>query len=450
MKIFIFLISILSIIIITPVFANAEVYIPENEYVGFYDHDGLYTVFAGVKNNEMYPIIPTISITVNDGYYTFSDEYKFSPIMPAQMLPLKLKIPQITSENPILELPHISYERTVYKFEGGYVLYDDSLILQDDGRMTGKIKNGGDKTFQNFRVYALIKDENQNILDVASSQKFDMMRPGEVLEFEMVPHHKIVNQIDLYSCFAFGDESILPLNADRNGEKYTFRYESGTWFKDGSFNSDSTELELYALNSFVAELNASFEFPQSSINEEFEVYLDDGKISNIQSLDEMGNWHVYFTVPGFYQGDVTIKGFHEPDGTVEVPEEIDLSEVVYTEITTGQVTSVIANTNEDSLVISLESSKDGILSVTTSDFLIRPFNDGSFFILVDDEKTDLFKYENKILTIPYTSGTEKIEIYGSYVIPEFGTIAIFVLAASIVSIIVVSKKHSLSYSLSNF
>jgi predicted secreted protein with PEFG-CTERM motif len=114
------------------------------------------------------------------------------------------------------------------------------------------------------------------------------------------------------------------------------------------------------------------------------------------------------------------------------------------------VTSVIANTNEDSLVISLESSKDGILSVTTSDFLIRPFNDGSFFILVDDEKTDLFKHENKILTIPYTAGTEKIEIYGSYVIPEFGTIAIFVLAASIVSIIVVSKKHSLSYSLSNF
>ena len=135
---------------------------------------------------------------------------------------------------------------------------------------------------------------------------------------------------------------------------------------------------------------------------------------------------------------------------MEVPEDIDLSEVVYTEITTGQVTSVIANTNEDSLVISLESSKDGILSVTTSDFLIRPFNDGSFFILVDDEKTDLFKYENKILTIPYTAGTEKIEIYGSYVIPEFGTIAIFVLAASIVSIIVVSKKHSLSYSLSNF
>ena len=424
-------------------------YIPENEYVGFYDHDGLYTVFAGVKNNEMYPIIPTISITVNDGYYTFSDEYKFSPIMPAQMLPLKLKIPQITSENPILELPHISYERTVYKFEGGYVLYDDSLILQDDGRMTGKIKNGGDKTFQNFRVYALIKDENQNILDVASSQKFDMMRPGEVLEFEMVPHHKIVNQIDLYSCFAFGDESILPLNADRNGEQYTFRYESGVAFMNSKFNSDSTELEIDTLNSFVGELNASFEFPQSSINEEFEVYLDDGKVSNLQSLDEIGNWHVYFTVPKFYQGDVTITGFHEPDGTVEVPEELDLSNMVATEITTGQVTSIIAKTAENSIVISLETAEDGVLSVTTSDFLIRPFNDGGFLVVADGEKIHSVKYENKILTIPYTAQTEKVEVYGSYVIPEFGTIAIIVLAVAVVSIIALSRKNSISYSLSN-
>ena len=163
---------------------------------------------------------------------------------------------------------------------------------------------------------------------------------------------------------------------------------------------------MQALNSFVGELNASFEFPQSSINEEFEVYLDgtswdgdayydtDSKVSNIQSLDEMGNWHVYFTVPGFYQGDVIVKGFLQPDGTVEVPEELDISTMVYTEITNGKVSSIIANTNEDSLVISLESSKDGILSVTTSDFLIRPFNDGSFFILLDNEKTDLFNYEN--------------------------------------------------------
>ena len=446
----IFASTAITLLIIIPAFASGEVYIPDHEYVGFYDHDGIYTVIGGVKNNEMYPVIPTITVSVNDGGNIFSQEYKFSPIMPAQMLPLKLKLSQITSENPVLEPPQISYKRTEYKFEAGYVLYDSSLILHDDGRMTGKIKNAGDNTFQNFRIYALIKDQNEKILDVASSQRFAIMHPGEILEFEMIPDPKIFNKIDLYSCFAFGDESILPLNADRNGEQYTFRYESGVAFMNSKFNSDSTELEIDTLNSFVGELNASFEFPQSSINEEFEVYLDDGKIANLQSLDEMGNWHVYFTVPGFYQGDVTIKGFHEPDGTVEVPEEIDLSNTVATEITTGKVTSIIAKTAKNSLVISLETTEDGVLSVTTSDFLLRPFNDGNFLVVVDGEKLHSVKYENKILTIPYTAQTEKIEVYGSYVIPEFGTVAVIVLAAAVISIIVLSRKHSMSYSLSNF
>jgi len=445
----IFASTTIALLILIPAFASGEVYIPDHEYVGFYDHDGIFTVIGGVKNNEMYPVIPTITVSVNDGGNVFSQEYKFSPVMPAQMLPLKLKLPQITSENPVLEPPQISYKQTEYKYEGGYVLYDDSLVLHDDGRMTGTIKNAGDKIFLNFRVYALIKDQDEQILDVASSQRFDVMHPGETLEFEMIPDSKIVSKIDLYSCFGFGDESIFPLNADRNGEQYTFRYESGVWFKDGKFNSDSTELEMYSLNSFVGELNASFEFPQSSIHEDFEVYLDDSKVTNLQSLDEMGNWHVYFTVPGFYQGDVTVKGFHEPDGTVEIPDELDLSEMIYTEITTGEVTSIITKTAENSLVISLETTEDGVLSFTTSDFLIRPFSDGNFFVLVNGEEIDSVKYENKILTIPYTAQTEKIEVYGSYVIPEFGTIAIIVLAAAIVSIIILSKKRSVFYSLSN-
>jgi len=457
----IFASTTIALLILIPAFASGEVYIPDHEYVGFYDHDGVFTIIGGVKNNEMYPVIPTITVNVNDDGNIFSQKHKFSPIMPAQMLPLKLKLPEITSENPILESPQISYKQTEYKYEGGYILYDDSLVLHDDGHMTGTIKNAGDKTFLNFRIYALIKDQDGQILDVANSQRFGIMHPGDTLEFEMIPDSKIANEIDLYSCFAFGDESVLPLNADRNGEQYTFRYDSGTWFKDGNFNSESTELKMYALNSFSAELNASFEFPQSSIHEDFEVYLDgtgwdgqayyhpDGKVTNLQSLDELGNWHVYFMVPGFYQGDVIVKGFHEPDGTVEVPEELDLGQMIYTEVTNGEVTSVIAKTAENSLVISLETTDDGVLSFTTSNFLIRPFSDGNFFVLVDGEEIDSIKYENKILTIPYTANTETIEVYGSYVIPEFGTIAIIVLAMAVISIIVLSRKNSISYSLSN-
>ena len=441
-----------------PVFVNAEVYIPDHEYVGFYDHDGVYTVIGGIKNTEIYPVTPTITVTVNDGNNIFSNDYVFSSVMPQQMLPMKIKLPQITSDNPKLEPYEITYDLTGHEFKGGYVLYNDSLVLHSDGSMTGQIKNSSDETFHDFRIYALIKDENEMILDVATSQKFDVMYPDQILDFEMIPNPKIADRIHIYSCFAFGEDEIFPLNAERNNEKFTFRYNSGAWFTNGEFNPEGTELNMYGLNSWHLDMNASLEFPQNSIHEELEVYLDgkkyaegqpvNEKIEKLQSLDEMGNWHLYFTVPNFYQGDVIIKGFMYPDGTVSVPEELDLSSMVMTQLTSGEVTEIIANTNENSIIFSLETDQDGILSITTSDFLIRPFSDGSFFVLVNGEQVENVKFENKILSIPYTSEADKIEVYGSYVVPEFGTIAVLILAASVVSIIILSKKHMMLHSLS--
>jgi len=69
----------ITLLIIIPAFASGEVYIPDHEYVGFYDHDGIFTVIGGVKNNEMYPVIPTITVSVNDdGNVFFSGIQIFS------------------------------------------------------------------------------------------------------------------------------------------------------------------------------------------------------------------------------------------------------------------------------------------------------------------------------------------------------------------------------------
>ena len=43
-----FVILSITFLMIIPAFASGEVYIPDNEYVGFYDHDGVYTVIGGV------------------------------------------------------------------------------------------------------------------------------------------------------------------------------------------------------------------------------------------------------------------------------------------------------------------------------------------------------------------------------------------------------------------
>jgi len=103
-----------------------------------------------------------------------------------------------------------------------------------------------------------------------------------------------------------------------------------------------------------------------------------------------------------------------------------------------------ANADDDSIVIYLDPTNDGILTVTLHEDLIKPFEDGTFAVIVNNQEMQDFTQIGNTVTIPCVVGTEKIEIYGSWAIPEFGVIAAMILAVAIVSIIVVTAKTKLS------
>jgi len=103
-----------------------------------------------------------------------------------------------------------------------------------------------------------------------------------------------------------------------------------------------------------------------------------------------------------------------------------------------------ANADDDSIVIYLDPTNDGILTVTLHEDLIKPFEDGTFAVIVNNQEMQDFTQVGNTLTIPCLAGTEKIEIVGSWAIPEFGVIAAMILAVAIVSIIVVTAKTKLS------
>ena len=103
-----------------------------------------------------------------------------------------------------------------------------------------------------------------------------------------------------------------------------------------------------------------------------------------------------------------------------------------------------ANADDDSLVIYLDPMNDGILTVTLHEDLIKPFEDGTFVVIINNQEMQDFTQVGNTLTIPCVIGTEKIEIHGSWAIPEFGVIAAMILAVAIVSIIVVTAKTKLS------
>ena len=103
-----------------------------------------------------------------------------------------------------------------------------------------------------------------------------------------------------------------------------------------------------------------------------------------------------------------------------------------------------ANEDDDSIVIYLDPTDDGILKITLHEELIKPFEDGTFVVIVDNQTMQDFTQVGNTLTIPCLAGTEKIEIHGSWAIPEFGVIAAMILTVAIISIIVVTAKTRLS------
>ena len=129
----------------------------------------------------------------------------------------------------------------------------------------------------------------------------------------------------------------------------------------------------------------------------------------------------------------------------------DSTDLIYYEITNGKVISIIPDMDAKSLLINIEAWDDGSITLTIPrsvlDAKINDVDDDEFFVLVDGEEVDFEEITtstDRTLTIEFSAGSEQIEIIGTFVIPEFGTIAAMILAVAIISIIAISAKSRLS------
>ena len=140
----------------------------------------------------------------------------------------------------------------------------------------------------------------------------------------------------------------------------------------------------------------------------------------------------------------------QPGKTVKV-DGTDFS-VTYS-ITNGKVLGIKADVPSKSLIVSIQTTGDGVLTITLPRGLIDAKSDNQtddkFFVLTDGQEAD-FQETNtastdRTLSIPFSDGTSEIEIIGTWIVPEFGQIAALVLAIAIISIIAVSAKTGLRF-----
>ncbi len=306
--------------------ADAQVVIPSDEYLGYHDALGIYTVVGNVKNEGDFAVIPTITVSVTDGSTIVSETMRYVPIPSKGEIPFKVKFPHLTTNAPILGEPIVTFERTVADRVPIDVLYDRTLIKHEDGHLTGRIQNNGDQTIHYPKIFAVVHGYDA-VLDIAQNIEFiEKIEPGEIVEFSMYPDPAITEDVFYYSCFGPVDTTVVPLTAKKNGGDFNFRYDSGSQYSGPIFDEEGTTMTLQGYNSFAIGTYVNFELPPISGNEEFAVTVNDQPIDFIQSKDDLGYWHIAFSVEPISQDIVRISGFEKglPPDLPRVPEWVKL------------------------------------------------------------------------------------------------------------------------------
>ena len=182
------------------------------------------------------------------------------------------------------------------------------------------------------------------------------------------------------------------------------------------------------------------------------------------TLDDEGTYPYFCMVHPWMEGTVIVEAEAEHDEEMGHMEEMghdeteemghgddhaakgveDISDQFVATVSSGVIHHIGANSDDDTLLVHLfGADDDGELKITLNEDIITPFDDGSYFVLIGGEEVE-FEQMGNTIHVEYDAGTEKIEIVGSHVFPEFGTIAMIILAVAIVSIIAITAKTKIS------
>jgi len=236
----------------------------------------------------------------------------------------------------------------------------------------------------------------------------------------------------------------VPLS-DKTGLKFTFPVKTDDYsfvvevtgnldITNLDFDKEKKSITLFVLSS-IENNSLEISFPNTLIGGDYSIFLDGEKfISKLQTGSDTTFVTMDFVGIGKHKIEIV--------GTTYL-DVFEIKDVINYKISDGYVDDISENQSTNSLIFTLfDPGDDGILSIQLSDDVITPFDDGSFVVMIDDIESD-YIVDNNTIKILFNSNNEKIEIFGTYVIPEFYEIAPLVLATSFIGLIVLRKHKKL-------
>ncbi len=162
-----------------------------------------------------------------------------------------------------------------------------------------------------------------------------------------------------------------------------------------------------------------------------------------------------YLIKAFYQDQVVEIEFSYSPKT-EIPETRKIFEVdagghgtfdVEYSIKGGTVKDMVVDPDSFAIIVQIESPDEGTITLDLPrEFIGAEKQDGkddTFIILIDGIEVpyqeSLVHPDSRVLTINFEEGDLDIEIIGTYVVPEFGTIVMMVLIVGIMTVILASR-----------
>ena len=94
------------------------------------------------------------------------------------------------------------------------------------------------------------------------------------------------------------------------------------------------------------------------------------------------------------------------------PSDDDLIDIMSYNIRGAVVESIVGDEDSNSINVLIDARLDGNLTITISSNVVEPFDDGTYFVLVDGEEIHDFSQTGSILSIPFLAGATEVTILG--------------------------------------
>ena len=355
---------------------------------------------------------------------------------------------EYTDTNPTLIVSTNSNTNYVYQDSEGHTV------------VIGIIENNDPLSFvTNVKVQAYFYDElNPKPLEVREgSTILDVIPPSSSSPFIIRsenPNSDIVDVFTKLSTFETSkimDDSIkitindISLVSDTNSNELDYVFSFSGFLRNG--NSQTSETSVYL--AFYDVFDRIIQVSKINVGN-----LGIDELASIKLTEDINSSSVGFVLfsesDKFYSDTINLE-LPSPQFNPNLPTTCNSNEVniggncTSYDISGGHITSATVNTDDNSVIINIHADDDGVLTISPSESTQR----GIFMVLVDGEEANETGVNSAVIdgntvVVNFQEGTEQIEIIGTFVVPEFGTIAAMILAVAIISIVAISAKSRLS------